>query len=584
MDRSRACPSSATMASSACTKEDLCAKRKSTIIGIGGSKSRRAGDNSAADYSADRFIPTRLHVSPGQYESTSCSRVSSGLQASLLLPSLCASPECTHEYCEPRWHVSTNPDAGSSSNAKWNLDDRRSRGNTSVGSQEQTYAQMLRAELLGLHHGGVSPGSPSAVRARKECGKSLATLESHRKPSTYSSLLTHSPSIEPLRVLNFSPTKAKVQNSGASFLARQRSWNFTRSPSISLSSSDTLGSESTHDSSSRTVRRIAQTPYKVLDAPQLADDWYRNVLDWSKRNVLSVALGSSLYLYYCNEASTSKQRSVVRLLDLCPCCNYVTSCSWSQDGEKLAVGTHQGNVFVFDVETKKVIRDFQGHLNDVHALAWNGDTLCTGCDDGILLQRDIRGRKQFSSFIRAHGSRICSFKVSHDGRHLASGGNDNMVCIWDMGRSDKPVHRFSEHTAAVKAMAWSPQRSGLLATGGGSTDRSLRFWNTNMGVSVGSLDTGSQICNLAWSLSTNELVTTHGYSGNEIMVWKYPTLKKVAALTGHTSRVLQLAVSPEGSSIVTGAGDETLRFWNIWPSARNLHHIKSERTWHSVIR
>ena len=42
-------------------------------------------------------------------------------------------------------------------------------------------------------------------------------------------------------------------------------------------------------------------------------------------------------------------------------------------------------------------------------------------------------------------------------------------------------------------------------------------------------------------------------------------MDKIATLTGHTFRVLYLAMSPEGNTIVTGAGDETLRFWNIFP-------------------
>jgi len=46
-------------------------------------------------------------------------------------------------------------------------------------------------------------------------------------------------------------------------------------------------------------------------------------------------------------------------------------------------------------------------------------------------------------------------------------------------------------------------------------------------------------------------------------------MEKLATLTGHTFRVLYLAMNPDGSSIVTGAGDETLRFWNIFPKARS---------------
>lgn len=522
-------------------------------------------------YSADRFIPTRISVAPGLTENPGTSSVSSGLESNLVVSHICVSPSCSHPNCRRRQRAipSKNKPESSRSGAL-----RRAATCTSR-NKDQTYAQVLRAELLGLHGGGIATGSTiRTTDTHKDQGESLTTITSCRKPSSFSSLVTQSPTAEPLRMLNFSSIK-----NGAG-IARQTSGT---SHKLSVMSSYMLSprNEGQQDFPSAT-RRISPTPYKVLDAPRLADDWYRNVLDWSKKNVLSVALGPSLYLYNCNGSST-KQRSVVRLLDLCPCCNYVTSCSWSDDGEKLAVGTHRGNVFVFDVETKKVIRDFQGHVNDVHALAWNRNALSTGCDDGMLLQRDIRCN-QVSFSHRAHSSRICSFKVSHDGRYLASGGNDNMVCIWEIGKSSEALYRFSEHTAAVKAMAWSPHRNGLLVTGGGSTDRTLRFWNTNLGRSEGYQDTGSQICNLAWSLSTNELVTTHGYSGNEIMLWKYPTLKKVAALNGHTSRVLQLAVSPEGSSIVTGAGDCTLRFWSLWPSARNLNQINSERTWHSMIR
>lgn len=63
----------------------------------------------------------------------------------------------------------------------------------------------------------------------------------------------------------------------------------------------------------------------------------------------------------------------------------------------------------------------------------------------------------------------------------------------------------------------------------------------------------------------NELVSTHGYSQNQINVWRYPSMKKIATLTGHSYRVLYLAASPDGQTLVTGAGDETLRFWNVFP-------------------
>ena len=47
-------------------------------------------------------------------------------------------------------------------------------------------------------------------------------------------------------------------------------------------------------------------------------------------------------------------------------------------------------------------------------------------------------------------------------------------------------------------------------------------------------------------------------------------MSKVTTLTGHTNRVLYLAMSPDGGQIVTGAGDETLRFWNLFPKAEKV--------------
>lgn len=89
------------------------------------------------------------------------------------------------------------------------------------------------------------------------------------------------------------------------------------------------------------------------------------------------------------------------------------------------------------------------------------------------------------------------------------------------------------------------------------------------------------MCNLAWSENVNELVSTHGYSQNQIVVWSYPTMNQIATLTGHSMRVLYLAVSPDGQTIITGAGDETLRMWNVFPpkpsaSKANFLQFKNE--------
>jgi len=56
---------------------------------------------------------------------------------------------------------------------------------------------------------------------------------------------------------------------------------------------------------------------------------------------------------------------------------------------------------------------------------------------------------------------------------LASGGNDNKLFIWTHN-SSQPLIRFSNHNAAVKAIAWSPHQNNLLASGGGINSLNLR--------------------------------------------------------------------------------------------------------------
>lgn len=52
---------------------------------------------------------------------------------------------------------------------------------------------------------------------------------------------------------------------------------------------------------------------------------------------------------------------------------------------------------------------------------------------------------------------------------------------------------LSSHQAAVKALAWCPWQPSLLASGGGTADRKIRFWNANTGTCISDIDTQSQV-------------------------------------------------------------------------------------------
>lgn len=78
------------------------------------------------------------------------------------------------------------------------------------------------------------------------------------------------------------------------------------------------------ESPRRQLRNVCKTPYRVLDAPELADDFYLNLVDWSSTNVLGVGLGSCVYLWTAHTAAVSK------LCDLSVSSDTVSSLSWVQ--------------------------------------------------------------------------------------------------------------------------------------------------------------------------------------------------------------------------------------------------------------
>jgi len=317
-------------------------------------------------------------------------------------------------------------------------------------------------------------------------------------------------------------------------------------------------------------RRLPSLPERILDAPEMQDDYYLNLLDWSQDNLLAVALNRCVYLWNASSGTISKLMQVEEG-------EMVTSVSWVPlSTPHLAIGTSDRSscVQLWDVNKAKKLRSFDDHADRVGALAWNKHVLTSGSGDHSIVNRDVRQKKAFlSRWDNAHAQEVISLKWSPDGTQLASGGNDNLLNLWDHqkvnGGSAFPSLSLAEHTAAVKAFDWCPWQSHLLASGGGSSDRTLRFWNTKTGNCVNKIETGSQICALKWSTHYRELVSSHGYSKNQLSVWKYPSLAKVGELTGHTARVLHLAMSPDGQTIASAAADETLRFWKIFEYSKD---------------
>ncbi|EEH20868.1 hypothetical protein PABG_03099 [Paracoccidioides brasiliensis Pb03] len=213
---------------------------------------------------------------------------------------------------------------------------------------------------------------------------------------------------------------------------------------------------------------VPSTPFRVLDAPLLRDDFYCSTLAYSyTARMLAVGLSSRVYLW--------SELLGVQYPPLTPhlASNYVTSLSFSspQGGNSiLAVGRHGGQVSLwstFDTvvrfefyqpnsvscvsfkqtPTKRHSARFQGSLVDT-------EDLVVGDDAGIVWyysvewtdpkSRELHGWNGSTTLIAkisAHTQQICGLVWSPDGKYLATGGNDNACLLFDisdvLGKEDE---------------------------------------------------------------------------------------------------------------------------------------------------
>jgi cell division cycle 20-like protein 1 (cofactor of APC complex) len=79
----------------------------------------------------------------------------------------------------------------------------------------------------------------------------------------------------------------------------------------------------------KSIRQISRAPFKVLDAPELADDFYLNLVSWSSTNVLGVGLNSCVYLWSAQSSRVTKLCDLNDRADGEDCPDTITGLEWT---------------------------------------------------------------------------------------------------------------------------------------------------------------------------------------------------------------------------------------------------------------
>ena len=324
---------------------------------------------------------------------------------------------------------------------------------------------------------------------------------------------------------------------------------------------------------SATATRWRETkPFRVLDAPDIADDFYSTLLDWSPHgDKLVVVLEDIAYL----ASARNDDKTPVRGLKFG---SVVTAVTWALGGAHVAVGTINGLMQIVDVETGRCVRNIGVHDGRIGTLHWNPVTRCltSGSHDNCICDYDLRTPEVATTWRLGHDDAVCGVRWRDDGRLLASGGNDNAVLLWDARRASPYVSITRAHRAAVKALAWCPTRHDVLASGGGAADKRVRLWNSVTGASLASCDAGAQVTGLAWAPNgTPEVVASLGgreeTAGAGISAFRWSRavnrLDCVATMDSqkwHEARIVGLATSPDRTRFAFASADEILSVWDLY--------------------
>jgi WD40 repeat protein len=259
------------------------------------------------------------------------------------------------------------------------------------------------------------------------------------------------------------------------------------------------------------VKQLAAN--QIIYAPDVVDNYYSHVLDWSKRGPICVALRSDCYLYN-NEIISKLPFSTKYVTGFSLC-----SVKFNREATLLFMGDTEGMLHVVDIEAEREIRTVNSHLSRISCIEntfeWG---LLTGSKDCSIAHSDLRSKNSVFMRLMAHKEEVCGLSVQNN--KIASGSRDGSVLVWNLNDQNLfKSHRL--HKGAVKALQWCPWRANILASGGGHSDHKILLWNSESEEIEQVLEGKSQITGLAWRESAKDLLTAHRGNQREsyAMIW-----------------------------------------------------------------